>query len=604
MAGYKQSVIDDDAVSLHSFDGDAFETFSRKLIVPDGEPNYIIDEIDNLNPAVLHSDHAQYLGYRLGMPSLVTHEQTDQYCISFGYYGQIPSHPSLYPKAFLEVPHSLSYAFPRYGSFTVEFLFNKTPEPVCGGNKPFIKKNGVFNINLNAACYSENLLNITHPGGSVSISFTNYLGSINLYSKTIHFVLSWEVIDLGNSRYKGTATVYLNGRIVSEQVYNYLDTFPNTNIASPIEVAGLIDSNVILSDRHSSSFMIDQIAIYDKALSKDQIIDHYAKAFPYGEMVKKDFASNFWAFDDQDSLVSMVVEPSIGTWKGEYVGDRNQIVRRNLGPSSLLNASSCSFQNGGHVIFESVGSINNYVPLNINKDYTYDFWFTASSANRGVLFSSQQFKYPFNGLLLELNVRNNNFFPGGIQFSESNSDIMLLSKEFNDNNKKLSYNDGKWHHVAMIRKGGEIQLWLDGTIHSFATTPGKVVSIPGQITMMNMLPGNLSVNGSICNLAVFNFALQPHQVRVRNTYSIMYRVRGIVTLRGVPFQATLRFYQSSTGELIQELLSDPDTGEYVATFYNNSTVDLLVFDKSDKSVRYRAYGPITPSELIDVPIII
>lgn len=71
---------------------------------------------------------------------------------------------------------------------------------------------------------------------------------------------------------------------------------------------------------------------------------------------------------------------------------------------------------------------------------------------------------------------------------------------------------------------------------------------------------------------------------------------------GVPYRAKLRFYSSYTGEFIQEIESDAETGEYEVSFYNNSHIDILVFDPNDLSVRYRAYGPVTPSEFDDLPI--
>lgn len=123
MAGFKATQIDDDCVSLWTFDGDAFDSGSRKLIVPAGEPNYIIDEIDNLNPAILHNDNEYYPGYRMGMPSLVEFEQTDQQSISFGFAGKQPSHPNQWAKAYLEIPNSLSYAFPRLRSFFCRICF-------------------------------------------------------------------------------------------------------------------------------------------------------------------------------------------------------------------------------------------------------------------------------------------------------------------------------------------------------------------------------------------------------------------------------------------------------------------------------------------------
>ena len=117
MAGYKQTAIDDGCVSFWTFDGDAFDSGSRKLIVHPGEPNYILDEIDNLNPAILHNDNEEYLGYRLGMPSLVDFEQTDQQSISFAFAGRQPAHPNQWAKAYLEIPHSASYQFPNLRLF-------------------------------------------------------------------------------------------------------------------------------------------------------------------------------------------------------------------------------------------------------------------------------------------------------------------------------------------------------------------------------------------------------------------------------------------------------------------------------------------------------
>lgn len=145
-------------------------------------------------------------------------------------------------------------------------------------------------------------------------------------------------------------------------------------------------------------------------------------------------------------------------------------------------------------------------------------------------------------------------------------------------------------------------MWLDGVLHDSAITPLKTVGQPGVITMMDCMPGRLDCPGGLSQLAYYPFALQEQQIRSRVTYAITYRIKGIVTLLGVPYRATLRFYMNSTGEFLQELQSDPDTGEYDAIFYNNSNIDIIVFDKDDRSVRYRAYGPVTPSEITDLPI--
>lgn len=601
MAGYKQQVIDDDAASFWTFDGDAFDPMTRKLMVPTGEPRVIIDEIDNLNPAILHSDHELYLGYRLGMTSLVSHEQEDQHSCAFGYYGNNPAHPSGYAKSYLEIPHTSTYAFPRFGSFTVEFLFNMQG-PTANGVYPIFIKTGVIDISYVVGT-SVSYIRVIHPGNtansSVNIGYVpphnTFIGS-TWFNRKIHFVFTWFVEKISNNEYTGTARVYANANIVSEQIYEYSDTFPNTNVATPITICGTPTTF------WKTSMQMDQIAVYDRALSEDQISKHVAKAYAYDEYLKNEFAANIWPFSDIDSLTDFEIEPYHGTQKGLYVGGRGRIIRATEGPPGIQGASSATFTNQGQAVFISLSNMNAYIPRSASE-YTYDWWFKSGDTGRGVLFAFQDMKFPFNGLLVQLNVRDHQLIPGCIQFSEADDDTVLNSRYLNDNGNRFLFNNGQWHHIAITRdKLGNVSLYLDGNLHDTKMLAVKTIGQPGQITMMNAMPGHLSVNGSVCFLAYYPFAIQPHQVRNHANYSITYRIRGIVTLLGVPYQARLRFYSSYTGELIKELDSDANTGEYIATFYNNSHIDILVSDPNDLSVRYRAYGPITPSEYDDLPL--
>lgn len=593
-------MIDDDAASFWTFDGDAFDSYTRKLIVPTGDPNVIIDEIDNLSPAILHSDHELYLGYRLGMPSLVTHEQEDQQSITFGYYGYIPAHPSGYPKSYLEIPHSTAYSFPRLGSFTVEFLFNISSTGIPTGTFPMFVKSGVISIS-HVFTSSSSYIAVTHPGGSYSLgsfpSSSNFVGG-SLYNRKLHFAFVWEVQQSQNNQYTGIARIFINSRICSEQTYTYEDVFPNTNVATPITIAGTS------TGYWRSAFNIDQIAVYDRPLSVDEIANHVAKAFPYDEYLKNDFASNIWPFDDQDSLVVFTISPYYGSLTGSYIGGRGRCIRNAPGPSGIYGARSCTFIDGGQAVFVSKSSPYYAYQARNSSNYTYEWWFNTTETARGVLFAIQTFEFPFNGPLVQINTRDNQFSFGSIQFTESDIDTVLNSRYLDDNGNRFEFNDGKWHHIAITHVSGTgVQnLYLDGVLHATAVTAIKTVDQPGQITMMNSIPGHFSVHGNVSYLAYYGFDLQPHQIRSRATYSVIYKVRGIVTLMGVPYQAKLRFYSSYTGEFIQETQSDADTGEYEVSFYNNSNVDILVFDPNDLSVRYRAYGPVKPSEFEDLPI--
>jgi hypothetical protein len=599
MAGYKTTVIDDDAVSFWTFDGDAFDPVTRKLMVPTGDPRVIIDEIDNLNPATLHSDNELYLGYRLGMGSMITHEQEDQHSITFGYYGYNPAHPSGYAKSYLEIPHTISYAFPRLGSFTVEFMIQFTP-PGSYGTYPIFIKSGVISINY-VVNPSASYLGVTHPGGSAivgtSASYNPMPGGSAVTNRKMHFAFTWKVEQITANNYKGTARTYVNSRIITEQIYNYTDIFPNTNVATPITIAGTS------SGYWTSALQLDQIAVYDKALSEDQITNHVAKVYAYDEYLKNDFATNIWPFDDADSLIDFTIAPYYGSFTGQYIGGRSRILRGAPGPDGIQGASAATFVDGGQAVFISKGLYDTYQARSASA-YTYEWWFNTSETNRGVMFTFMTFEYPFNGPLVQINMRDNQFFVGCLQFTEADNDLVLNSRFLNDAGNRFLFNDGRWHHIAITRQSGTgiVSLYLDGVLHDQKTLAVKSITQPGQISMMNYMPGHLSVNGSLCFLAYYAFDLQPHQIRSRSTYSVTYRIRGIVTLMGVPYQAKLRFYSSYTGEFIQETESDVNTGEYEVTFYNNSHIDILVFDPNDLSVRYRAYGPVTPSEFDDLPI--
>ncbi len=288
---------------------------------------------------------------------------------------------------------------------------------------------------------------------------------------------------------------------------------------------------------------------------------------------------------------------------GEYVGGRSCVQRATAGPPGIQGATSATFVNHGQAAFISMNSQNAYSVRSANE-YTYEWWFKTAENNRGVLFAMQSLKFPFNGPLVQINIRDNQYFNGCLQYSESDNEYVLNSRFLNDAGNRFLFNDGNWHHIAIVRNGdtGDVSLWLDGILHDNKILPVKTMSQPGQILMMNSMPGHLSVNGALSYLAYYPFHQQPHQIRSHSMYSITYRIRGIVTLLGVPYQAKLRFYSSHTGELIKEMNSDANTGEYEATFYTNSHIDILVFDPNDLSVRYRAYGPVTPSEFDDLPI--
>jgi hypothetical protein len=294
--------------------------------------------------------------------------------------------------------------------------------------------------------------------------------------------VTWLVESTAENSYRGIATVYANSRIISEQIYTYTDTFPNTNVATPITICGTSTAYWI------SAIQMDQIAVYDKALSADQITKHVSKVYFYDEYLKNNFATNIWPFSDVDSLIYFKIVPYLGNFYGDYIGGRTRIERAVAGPPGIQGATAATFFNHGQAAFILQNAYKTYQPRSASQ-YTYEWWFKTSEINRGVLFAFQSLTHPFNGPLVQINMRDNQYYVGCIQFTEADYDVVLNSRFLNDAGNRFLFNDGQWHHIAITRDDeGIVCLWLDGLLHASHTLAVKTIDQPGQIVMMNSMP--------------------------------------------------------------------------------------------------------------------
>lgn len=608
MAGYKQTVIDDDAAAFWTFDGDMVDSGSRTLLA---SPLEILDEIDNQNAAILHIQNTSGPhGYRMGLPSMIKLEMEDQAGICFGYYGEQPAHPDAgYAKAFLEVPHSSTFQFPNFGSFTVEFMMRKDQEsayhnqnPYQSFTRPIIYKSGVLNIYYHSSWHDAEYFKFWFPSGQ-----TRSIEASAWETRNIHVVVSWKVEQVTQGVYRATERIFFNARLMHSATLTYYDSFPGTNIASSWEIGGLASASTDnWNDRNTSALYLDQIAVYDKALTNDQVGNHYKKIYEYDDMIVNDRAADYFPMDESDSLVDWTVKNKIDTtWNGKYLGDINSISRSRPGPENIPQSRAPYFTGQTMAYFSKNVSYGQPSPwFSTNGDYTIEFWFNSQTTDRGVLFAMQQEKTPYQGVQVSLNWVDNGYKNGAIEFRES-ANFAVNSLDIDEDFRPYRFNDGKWHHVVVQRQGNTMMLWVDAILH------GKLENVPkyapdysGVMYLMGSKPGDLRVNGQVCKFGRYEYALEEQQIKARYTYAIIYKIRGQVTLQGVPTRATIRVFKNFTGELLAELESDTSTGNYLLTLLNNSKIDLMVFNKNDRSVRYRAYGPITPSEYEDLPILV
>lgn len=114
------------------------------------------------------------------------------------------------------------------------------------------------------------------------------------------------------------------------------------------------------------------------------------------------------------------------------------------------------------------------------------------------------------------------------------------------------------------------------------------------------MPDQLSVNGSLCQIAFFTYALSPANIRSRSYFFTRTVVEGYVTLRGVPHAATVRCYERSTGEFVTEGTADGLTGWYKIDVWTENYMDVIFFDINNPSVRPRSLGPYLAYEYTDI----
>lgn len=611
MAGFKTAILNKLPVMFLTFDGDSFDPVNRTSTA---SPLQIYDESGNNNNAIIHDDalSTSYFGYRMGMPSEVDLEPAQQYSMAFGYYGAQPLHPSIWAKTYLEVPNSNSFQFPNFGSFSVSFMMNKASDETSFRNyyapsynyntltRRIIRKGLAFELDYIDVWGGYDYLSCTYPAGNIT---WNVYTDGTFYGNNVFVAFSWNVTQQPNGIYNGVATLWINGIVVATKSHTFTDTYPASNVSSSWEIAGSAVASVNpnnYDDRQTSSLQLDQIAVFQTAFVDDDVQFLNKKIRTYENTIISHRPYQMWTLSDQESTTNFSMAPLVGGLTGTYLGGNSKILRQQTGPTNIVNSSGTRFQNGGCAVVHDTSNGANPI-FNPGGDFSIEFWFTAENGNQSVLMSMQSDDLPYNGMLVQVNTKDNVYSNGMIQFSVS-TDWEISSRLLKDDNKTpFTFSDGYWHHAVIARRGSNIELWLDGVLHGTQTAPIGTMNRLGQLYLMGMLPGKLNTTGCMSEFVTYVYALSPAQIKGHYSYALIYKIKGQVTLQGVPYQANVRVYNHYSGQLLTQLQSSPADGSYVISLYNNALIDLMVLNMNDQTVRYRAYGPITPAEQQDLP---
>lgn len=613
--GYKeQCIYRDGAKAFWSFDGDRFD---RDSYFP--EANLVMDDVDNNNPAVAHDD-IEKRAFRIGFPSANSLEKSNQYSARFGNPHQTSG--TFFVKSMLVAQHSPDFSFlENHGSFTIEFFFKKQSEWIADdinstnrlsyGQQypskyaPIIRKAGVFQIGVQYPSNSTTYLTVTGPNGTFTVA-TNV---VNFETTWQHLVLSFDVQQIDEFNWKSTQTLWLNNRIRGSTSRTHVDYAPNTNIGTPFEIGGFStlegsSTNSLMGDRNCYYLDIDQIAVYDFGFNYDKVCEHYKKTVPYVDMLKADGPWCLWLCNDAEvpGVTSLGMAVNNGgdvrpLLKGSYIRDQP-------GPEAIPTSRSIKFEKSGWMMIERwastyyCGTVQVSSYPDIDTDYTIEMWFKSYQNNLCTLLSLQGYRgnSDWTGPKIELNKYRDQYNPGSITFTEARGVQIAISGQ---------YTNASWYHLCAVRRGNYIELWLNGEMlgRELAYTDGKT-DFPGLLQVFADSATTKCGPGNLSNFAIYQYALHPAQIKVRHLYDVGYEIKGLVTIQGNPAEALIRVYYSNTGAFVGEYYSDPNTGEYRIPLYSNSNVDLLVYDKYNKNVRYRAFGPVAPSGYDDYPITI
>lgn len=589
MTGLKQTILNDQPVSFWSFD------FDRNLINND----QIIDEIGNQNPILCQNDPLG-VNYQLEQQSLNEIEHADQFAISIAKNQKIGNN---WLNQYLEAPHTPSYEFPTLGQFSIEFLYYKQfADDIRNSGEigqsrvietPILSKGNVISVIVSDVVFGNDYLEVNFMGRRIRVDHNEY----PIFNHTNHVIITYNVDQIDVNEYTSTLQLWINGRMWGEDVRNHIDLIPITSTTASWLFAGNGGSNPNV-DFATEELRLDQIAIYQYALTSQQIGNHYRKTKQYDAMILDDQPEYYWRFDEFDIPTEDTITARKGTITGKYYGG---VGRYNSGPDEIVTAHAPFFNSGGSGFISNIPSGRFSPILDLNNSFTLEFWFRSGDGKRGMILDSTEESPPrWDGLRVYLNSRNGGHDLGSIQVYHNNQ-VFMNSLEFDGNGDRYTFNDDAWHHVAIRYNTSttNFSLLIDGNEHSSILTQINTIQSPGQITIMNSRPGDAPLQGYFCELAFYEYELQNEQIYNRVKFSTRYVISGFTLLQGVPIQAIVRFYDSITGELISEVVSDSNTGEY--TFYplNNNLLDVLSKIPDSNNTRYRVHGPVKPAEFND-----
>ena len=595
MAGFKQLILEMMPVGMYSFDGEQVDRDTRYI-----NDEIIIDETRNQDGNITVETY-DFPPYRAGTPGHVPLDHYDQKSLRFCPGGAMLAAEaagySRFPKGMITVKNNLGFDFSSK-EFTYAFFIKQgNVDWSTQGNRHFtdviFDHDGICRVtqsydwwNSGSTIWGVNIPSIS--GGSIGIN-----GSIGpgLSGLSAFIVIRFK---------KFVLDVFKDGNLIYRKDFRSSidqDSFTLEGSSKDLTIGGAkypINSD-LWSDRCCRPTELDQFTVFNRGITDLEIAKLYRRIFPYTDMVLKDNPRTFYEMAD-DTVVDWVLNSSGHTNSQLTIyGEITNTIVRQEGPMPFT--SSILFRDGVSLKTNySWNDENILLPLSNTSNFTMMMYFKLDHSDTGVLISQQSDKPTYEGFSLWVNSRNQTRFPGGIELV------------FNDNEPSVfvtSISTIQWQHLVIRKTGTFYDIWINGDHvlehheHITKTTLSTTVGTSLLASHLNVKP----ISAYMSNFIVYTHALSDIKIMAFMNYDKIYTIRGTVTMNGAPASATVRIYNHRTGELMCEQQSDGETGVYNISLFDNSAVDVVVFDRDNMTVKLRAYGPIVPYEFDDNPYI-
>ena len=302
--------------------------------------------------------------------------------------------------------------------------------------------------------------------------------------------------------YDGTnINTYVNGALgASAHFPNALR--PNTNSAIPLTFGARADGS---AGFFTYSGLIDEAAVYDAALSPDQVLSHYqagtnsTPAKPYSQVILADNPAGYWRFNEPSDPVAANIGSLGHAADGGYVYNAVPGV---AGPRPALYPGFEAANNA--VSFDGVGGGYVQVPaLNINTNtVTITGWINAKGTEPagGGIIINRSGGDNVAGLTLDVAT------PLGLSYNWNNDEAGINW----DSGVTLANND--WTYVALVIRPNQAELYAAFGTNFTTWTPATnfVPNLPATFAGPTTFGAdygpntNLFFNGLIDEVAIFN----------------------------------------------------------------------------------------------------